>query len=40
MTIELTRKEIEKSPAYDHTAPVNRGYELQLYDYYGRPKYW
>lgn len=38
--VSLTKKQIENSPAYDPSAPVNREYEEQLYDYYGRPKYW
>jgi hypothetical protein len=29
-----------KSPEFDPSAPVNRAYELRLYDCYGRPKYW
>jgi sporulation protein YlmC with PRC-barrel domain len=31
---------IEGSPSYDPAAPVNREYEVRLYDYYGRPRYW
>jgi len=38
--IDLTRKEIEASPPYNPAEPVNREYEVQLYDFYGRPKYW
>lgn len=38
--VNLTREQIENSPEYDPSAPVNREYEEQLYDYYGRPKYW
>jgi len=38
--INLTVEEIKNSPTYDPNAPVNRGYEEQLYDFYGRPKYW
>ena len=38
--VDLTRTEIKESPEYDPAAPVNRGYEERLYDYYGRPKYW
>jgi hypothetical protein len=35
------KKEVIKgSPSYDPGAPVNREYEIRLYDYYGRPKYW
>jgi sporulation protein YlmC with PRC-barrel domain len=40
VTLDVTRAKIEQSPRYDASAPVNRAYELQLYDYYGRPKYW
>ena len=36
----LTRYEIEQSPEFDPTQPVNRDYENRLYDYYGRSKHW
>jgi PRC-barrel domain len=36
----VTRAEIEGAPEFDPAAPVNRRYETQLYDYYGRPAYW
>ncbi len=36
----LTSTEIKESPEYDPSQPVNREYEIQLYDYYGRPVYW
>jgi hypothetical protein len=38
--VDLGRETIEKSPEFDPSAPVNREYEVQLYDYYGRPVYW
>jgi hypothetical protein len=38
--IDLLREQIKASPRYDPTAAVNRGYEEQLFDFYGRPKYW
>ena len=38
--VEVARKQVEDSPPYDPSAPVNREYEIQMYDYYGRPKYW
>jgi hypothetical protein len=38
--IDLTTDNIKNSPEYDPTAPINRGYERTLYDYYGRPVYW
>lgn len=37
---ELTKNDIEGSPEYNPSEPVNRAYEQQLYDYYGRPVYW
>lgn len=36
----LSRDEIKNSPPYDPNQPVNRQYEIRLYDYYGRPRYW
>jgi hypothetical protein len=38
--IDLLIESIKRSPRYDPAAPINRVYETQLYDYYGRPKYW
>jgi hypothetical protein len=38
--VDLPRSTIEKSPSYDPSEPVNREYEVRLYDYYGRPHYW
>lgn len=38
--VDVSKEAIEDSPAYDASAPVNREYEVQMYDYYGRPKYW
>jgi hypothetical protein len=40
VVVELTRQQVEESPEYDPTAPVNEAYEKRLYDFYGRPKYW
>jgi len=37
---DLSAEEIENSPEYDPSAPVNREYERRLYDFYGRPVYW
>jgi hypothetical protein len=37
---EPSREMVENSPEFDPSATVNREYELRLYDYYGRPKYW
>ena len=38
--VNLTTEEVKKSPEYDPAEPVNREYEVQLYDFYGRPAYW
>lgn len=38
--VDLSREAIKKSPEYDSTAPINREFEVRLYDYFGRPKYW
>jgi uncharacterized protein YrrD len=38
--VDLLREVIKKSPEFDPSAPINRDYEENLYDYYGRPKYW
>jgi len=38
--MDVSKQTIEDSPPYDPSAPVNREYEVQMYDYYGRPKYW
>jgi uncharacterized protein YrrD len=40
VSVDLSRDTIAESPEYDPSAPVNRAYEGQLYDYYGRPRYW
>lgn len=40
VSVDLTRDQVKDSPEYDPTAPVNREYEVRLYDFYGRPKYW
>ena len=38
--VDLTRQAIKNSPEWNSNAPVNREYEMRLYDYYGRPSYW
>lgn len=38
--LELTREDVKRSPHYHPSEPINRVYEDQLYDFYGRPKYW
>jgi hypothetical protein len=38
--VGLSRETVKDSPEFDPSVPVNREYEIRLYDYYGRPKYW
>lgn len=38
--IGMTREEVKDSPEFEPQKPVNREYEVRLYDYYGRPHYW
>ncbi|MBN1991100.1 MAG: PRC-barrel domain containing protein, partial [Anaerolineae bacterium] len=38
--INLNRETIKNSPEFDPAMPINRKYEIRLYDYYGQPKYW
>ena len=38
--VDLNSDMIKDSPEYDPNQPVNRQYEITLYDYYGRPHYW
>ena len=38
--VNMDRETIKNGPEYDPAEPVNRTYEIQLYDYYGRPAYW
>jgi hypothetical protein len=40
VSVAMTCDSIKNSPEFDPSEPVNRGYETQLYDYYGRPRYW
>ncbi len=40
VSIGLSRDAVKGSPEYKPTALVNREYETNLYDYYGRPVYW
>ncbi len=38
--LDLDQQTVKDSPEFDPTAPVNRAYEMRLYDYHGRPAYW
>ncbi|WP_454061518.1 PRC-barrel domain-containing protein [Candidatus Nitrospira salsa] len=39
-SVALSQAQIKSSPEFDSTLPIHRKYEEQLYDHYGRPKYW
>jgi sporulation protein YlmC with PRC-barrel domain len=38
--MDLTVDQIKQGPEYDPSEPINPTYEVRLYDFYGRPKYW
>jgi uncharacterized protein YrrD len=38
--MDIPEEDIKGGPEFDPAKPVNREYETQLYDYYGRPTYW
>jgi PRC-barrel domain len=40
VSIDLVKKQIEKSPSLDNDKPVSRQFEQAYYGYYGYPTYW
>jgi hypothetical protein len=40
LAVDLTTEQVKQSPEFDPSIPINRDYEMVLFDYYGRPKYW
>ena len=40
VAVNLNRDEVKQSPEFDYDKPINREYEVRLYDSYGRPRYW
>ena len=38
--VSLAKDQVKDSPEFDPESPVNRSYEMALYDYYGKPHYW
>jgi len=38
--VAMAKDQIKGAPEFDATAPINRSYEQQLYDFYGQPHYW
>jgi len=40
VTIALSREALKDAPPYDEASPLDRGQEIELFEYYGRPGYW
>ena len=40
ISVDLTKKQIEDSPALNSDKPVSRQFEEGYYGYYGLPPYW
>ncbi len=40
VVFDVSKETIRHSPEFNASEPVNREYEVRLYDYYGRPTYW
>ncbi len=38
--VSLKKKDVENSPDYDYSKPINREIENKLHDYYKKDKYW
>jgi uncharacterized protein YrrD len=38
--VDMSKESIKNSPEYNPSTPINKEYEVRLYDFYGRPKYW
>jgi hypothetical protein len=38
VSVDLPQERIQQSPEYNPADPVNREYEIRLYDFYGRPR--
>ncbi|MFO0752157.1 MAG: hypothetical protein U0411_02375 [Thermodesulfovibrionales bacterium] len=38
--VNLDRERVASSPVYDPALPITREFELEIYDHYGRPRYW
>jgi hypothetical protein len=38
--VEMTKEEVKSSPGFNPSEPLSRDYEIRLYEYYGKPKYW
>lgn len=40
VAVDMTREQIRHQPEYDPAMPVDRDFEVKLYDFHGRPYYW
>ncbi|MGE5681497.1 MAG: PRC-barrel domain-containing protein [Bacillota bacterium] len=40
MYVDLSKEELKESPEYDPTRVINREFEKNLHNHYGKPNYW
>jgi uncharacterized protein YrrD len=40
IVVKISSEQIEDSPEYDHSVPIDRDYEKKVFDFYGLPYYW
>jgi hypothetical protein len=40
VVVNLTKEQVNNAPEYDSSKSIDRSYELALYEYYDKPKYW
>jgi hypothetical protein len=40
VSVTLDSEAVKSGPEFDPAQPINRSYEMQVYDYYGRPYDW
>lgn len=40
IVVDVEQQQVRDAPAYDPDTPIDRAYEVGLYDFYGRPGYW
>ncbi len=40
LKVDVTYEQIQHFPKFDPSFPINREFELKVFDFYGRPPYW
>jgi hypothetical protein len=40
LRVNMSKEQVQNSPTFDPSQPINRAYEERLYDFHGRPRYW